>query len=134
MELRENMCILIFYILIFNTFILIYFFIVDTASGLKSLFPTVYRFCLDGYVGSCFVVFIYLFLLFIYLFIYYFSTASTVILIFVVVVVITSFAFVIGVIDAFCGCLVIVAASLILMFSILVLLFAPYFTVNSVGK
>ena len=72
MELRENMCILIFYILIFNTFILIYFFIVDTASGLKSLFPTVYRFCLDGYVGSCFVVFIYLFLLFIYLFIYLF--------------------------------------------------------------
>ena len=70
MELRENMCILIFYILIFNTFILIYFFIVDTASGLKFLFPTVYRFCLDGYVGSCFVVFIYLFLLFIYLFIY----------------------------------------------------------------
>ena len=69
MELRENMCILIFYILIFNTFILIYFFIVDTASGLKFLFPTVYRFCLDGYVGSCFVVFIYLFLLFIYLFI-----------------------------------------------------------------
>ena len=63
---------LIHLILIFNTFILIYFFIVDTASGLKFLFPTVYRFCLDGYVGSCFVVFIYLFLLFIYLFIYLF--------------------------------------------------------------
>ena len=135
MELRENMCILIFYILIFNTFILIYFFIVDTASGLKFLFPTVYRFCLDGYVGSCFVVFIYLFLLFIYLFIYLlFFYRFDCYFIFVVVVVITSFAFVVGVIDGFCGCLVIVAASLILMFSILVLLFAPYFTVNSVDK
>ena len=79
-------------------------------------------------------LFIYFFYSFIYLFIYYFSTTSTVILIFVVVVVITSFAIVVGVIDAFCGCLVIVAAGLILMFSILVLLFAPYFTVNSVDK
>ena len=94
MELRENMCVLIFYILIFNKFILIFFFIVHTASVLKFLFPTVYRFCLEGYIGSCFVVFfIYLF---IYLFIYYFSTASTVILIFLVVVVITSVAFVVG--------------------------------------
>ena len=118
----------------FNIFI---FFIVDTASVLKSLFPTVYRFYLDGYVGGCFCCF-YLFHLFIcliiYLFINYFSTASTVILIFVVVVVITSVAFVVGVIVALCGCLVIVAASLMLMFSILVLLFAPYFTVNSVDK
>ena len=55
MELHENMCILIFS----------FFFIVDTASVLKLLFPTIYRFYLDGYVGGCFVVFNY----FIYLFI-----------------------------------------------------------------
>ena len=133
MELRENVY--------FNIFIL---FIVGTTSILKLVFPTVYYFRLDGYFGGCVVaiivavVFIYLFCflffcLFIYLFII-FSAASTVILIFDVVVVIATVAFVVGVIVAFCVCWVIIVANLMLMFSILVLLFVPYFTVNSVDK
>ena len=58
----------------------------------------------------------------------------TVILIFVVVVVIATVAFVAGFIVTFCVCLVIVDAKLMLMFSILVLLIASYFTVNSEDK
>ena len=58
----------------------------------------------------------------------------TVILIFVVVVVVATVAFVVGAIVAFCVCLVIVAANGMLMFSILVLLSTPYFTVNSSDK
>ena len=73
------------------------------------------------------------FYLLIHLFII-FSADSTVILIFVTVVVIATVAFVVGVIVAFCVCWVIVAANLMLMFSILVLLFVPDFTVNSVDK
>ena len=128
MELRENMYL--------NIFIL---FIVDPTSILKLVFPTIYYFCLDGYFGGrvvaiivivVVVVFIYLF---IYLFIIFFA-ASTVILIFFVVVVITTVAFVAGVIVAFFVCWVIGVANLMLMFSILVLLFVPYFTVNSVDK
>ena len=134
----------------FNIFVL---FIADTTSVLKLVFPTVYCFCLDGYFGGCVVaiivtvvvvavvLFIYLFIyIFIYfaffvcLFIYYFSATSTVVLIFVAVVVIATDAFVVGVILAFRVCLVIVVANLMLMFSILVLLFVPYFTVNSVDK
>ena len=117
-------------------------------------------FCLDGYFDGCVVpitaaavVFIYLcvnlfvflffcFYLFIYLFIYVFiylfiqlfiicSATSTVILIFVVI---GTAPFVVGVIVAFCVRLVIVLASLMLMFSVLVLSFVPYFTVNSVDK
>ena len=134
----------------FNIFVL---FIADTTSILKLVFPTVYCFCLDGYFGGCVVaiivtvvvvavvLFIYLFIyIFIYfaffvcLFIYYFSATSTVGLIFVAVVVIATDAFVVGVILAFRVYLVIVVANLMLMFSILVLLFVPYFTVNSVDK
>ena len=124
----------------FNIFVL---FIVDTTSILTLVFPTIYYFCLDGYIGGCVVaiivtvvvVFIYLFYLFILFFVYLFifSAASTVILIFVVVVVIATAAFVVGVIVAFCACWVIVVANLML-FPMLVLLFVPYFTVNSVGK
>ena len=73
------------------------------------------------------------FYLLIHLFII-FSADSTVILIFVTVVVIATVAFVVGVIVAFCVCWVIVVANLMLMFSILVLLFVPYFTVNTVDK
>ena len=114
------------------------------------MFPTVYFFCLDGYFGGCVVViivivvvvflnfFMYLcinffFRFFIHLFII-FSAASTVILIFVVVAAIAPSAFVVGVIVAFRVCLVIGVANSMLMFSILVLLIAPYFTVNSVDK
>ena len=74
--------------------------------------------------------------LFIYLSVI-FSATSTVILIFVVVVVvvvIANVAFIVGVILAFCVCWVIVAANLMLMFSILVLLFVPDFTVKSIDK
>ena len=73
----------------FNSVVLV---IADTTSILKLVFPTVYCFYLDGYVGGCAAVAIiaittYLFFyLLIYLFIYYFSAALTVILIFVVVV------------------------------------------------
>ena len=116
-------------------------FILDTISILKLVFPTVYCFCLDGYVGGCVlaiivtvVVFIYLFILLFCLFIYYFSAASAGVLFFVAIVVIATVAFVDGVIFVFCMCLVIVAANLMLMFSILVLLFVPYCTVNSVNK
>ena len=63
-----------------------------------------------------------------------FSAALTIILMFVDVVVIATVAFVDGVIIAFCVCLVIVVADSMLMFSILVLLFAPCFTVNSVDQ
>ena len=79
----------------------------------------------------CFVLF------FIYLFIYLFiifSSYLTVILIFVALVAIATVAFVVGVIVAFFVCWVIVVANLMLMFSILVLLFVPSFTVNSVDK
>ena len=72
----------------FNIFVL---FIVDTTSILTLVFPTIYYFCLDGYIGGCVVaiivtvvvVFIYLFYLFILFFVYLFifSAASTVILI-----------------------------------------------------
>ena len=86
-------------------------FILDTTSILKLVFPTVYCFCLDGYVGGCVVAiivtvvgFIYLFIYFVFLFIYYFSAASTVVLFFVVIVVITTVAFVVGVIVVFCMC------------------------------
>ena len=58
----------------------------------------------------------------------------TVILIFVAVVAIATVTFVAGVIVAFCVCWVIVVAKLMLIFSILILLFVPYFTVNSVDK
>ena len=62
----------------FNIFVL---FIVDTTSILTLVFPTIYYFCLDGYIGGCVVaiivtvvvVFIYLFYLFILFFIYLFS-------------------------------------------------------------
>ena len=103
--------------------------------NLKIVFPTASCFCLDGYFGSCVVViivtnvavvFIYLFIYsFIYLFIHFFCflfflficlfttfcAASTGILIFVVIVVIATVAFVVGVIVAFCACLVIVSAN-----------------------
>ena len=133
----------------FNIFVL---FIADTTSILKLVFPTVYCFCLDGYFCGCVVaiivtvvvvvvLFIYLFIyIFIYfaffvcLFIYYFSATSTVVLIFVAVVVIATVAFVVGVILAFRVCLVIVVANLMPLFSSLVLLFVPYWTVNSVDK
>ena len=42
--------------------------------------------------------------------------------------------FVVGIIVAFCMCVVIVVANLMLMFSILVLLCVPYFTANSVNN
>ena len=73
------------------------------------------------------------FYLLIHLFII-FSADSTVILIFVTVVVIATVAFVVGVIVAFCVYWVIVVANSMLIFSILVLLFMPYFTVNTVDK
>ena len=47
---------------------------------------------------------------------------------------IATIAFVAGVIIAFCVCLVIDVANLMLMFPILVLLFVPYFIVNSADK
>ena len=136
----------------FNIFIL---FIVDTTPILKLVFPTIVFPTISVLMVTLVAVllsllllllllflfiyfFIYLFWFFVYLFIYLFiifSAASTVILIFVAVVVIAAVAFVVGVIVAFCVCWVIVAANLMLMFSILVLLFAPYFfTVNSVDK
>ena len=142
----------------FNIFIL---FIVDTTSILKLVFPTVVFPTISVLMVALVAVllpllllllllfFIYLlftyiffylfcsFCFFIYLFIYLFvifSSASTVILIFVAVVIIATVAFVVGVIVAFCVCWVTVVANLMLMFSILVLLFVPYFTVNSVDK
>ena len=76
-------------------------------------------------------LFIYLFIcLFIYLFIYLFIPS---LLIFVAVAIIATVAFVVGVILAFCVCVVIIVANLMLMFSILVLLWVPYFTVNTVN-
>ena len=63
-----------------------------------------------------------------------FSSASTVILVFVAVVVIVAVAIFIGAIVAFCVCWMVVVAGLMRVFSILVLLFAPYFTANSVDK
>ena len=134
MELREKMYL--------NIFVL---FIVDPTSILKLVFPTIYYFCLDGYFGGCVVaiIVIVVVVVFIYLFIYLFIdwfidlfifAASTVILIFFVVVVITTVAFVAVVIVAFFVCWVIGVANLMLMFSILVLLYVPYFTVNSVDK
>ena len=68
--------------------------------------------------------------LFIYLFICLFIPS---LLIFVAVAIIATVAFVVGVIVAFCVCVVIVVANLMLMFSILVLLWVPYFTVNTVN-
>ena len=129
MELRENVY--------FNIFIL---FIVGTTSILKLVFPTVYYFCLDGYFGSCVVAIIAtaVVVAFIYLFInlfIIFSIVSTVILVFVVVVVvIATVAFVVGLMVAFCVCWVIAIGNLMLMFSVLVLLFVPYFAVCNVDK
>ena len=120
--------------------------------GITLVFPTVYYFCLVGHFGGCVVaiivnvvgvayLFIYLFIcLFIYLFTYlsidllFFSATSTVILTFVAVIVIATVALIVGSNIAFCVCLVTVVANLMLMLSILVLLFAPFFTVNSVDK
>ena len=137
-------------------------FIVHTTSILKLVFPTIVFPTISVLMVTLVAVllslllllllllflFIYFFRYFIYLFIYLFiffvlffiyllfiifSSASTVILIFVAVFAITTFAFVVGIIVAFCVCWVIVA-NLMLMFSILVLLFVPSFTVNSVDK
>ena len=88
-----------------NIFVLV---IVDTPPILKLVFPS-------GYCLSWWLLW------------------SNFFLIFVVIVVIATVAFVVVVIAAFCVCLVIIA-KLMRMFSILVLLFAPYFTVNSVDK
>ena len=52
----------------------------------------------------------------------------------VAVVTVATVGFVVRVIVAFCVCWVIVVANLMLMFSILVLLFVPYFTVNTVDR
>ena len=127
MELREKMYL--------NIFVL---FIVDPTSILKLVSPTIYYFCLDGYFGGCVVAIIVtvVVVVFIYLFIYLFIflPLQLLFLFFVVVVVITTVAFVAGFIVAFFVCWVIGVANLMLMFSILVLLFVPYFTVNSVDK
>ena len=82
-------------------------FIGHTTSILKFLFPTPYCFCLDSNLGGCVVVhYSYLCLLLL--------SSLLLLLIFV--------------------CVVIVVVNIMLMFSILVLLCMPYFTVNSVGK
>ena len=74
-------------------------------------------------------LFIHLFILF-HLFII-FSVASTVIFIFVVI---NTVAFIVDVIVAFCVCVVIAVANLMLMFSNQVLLSVPYFNVNFICK
>ena len=48
MELRENICFLIF----------LFFFIVDNASILKLVFSIIYCFCLDSHLSGCVVVII----------------------------------------------------------------------------
>ena len=114
-------------------------FILDTTSILKLVFPTVYCFCLDGYVDGCVVaiivtvvVFIYLFILFFCLFIIFLQLP---LLFFFLLSLLSSLLLLLllGLLLSFV-CVVIVAANLMLMFSILVLLFLPYFTVNSVNK
>ena len=74
-------------------------------------------------------LFIHLFILF-HLFII-FSVASTVIFIFAVI---ATVAFIVDVIVAFCVCVVIAVANLMLMFSNQVLLSVPYFNVNFICK
>ena len=135
----------------FNIFVL---FIVDTTSILKLVFPTIVFPTIFVLIVTLmavllsllllllqlflFILFIYLFCFFVFfnLFIYLFivSATSTFILIFVAVVVIATVSFVVGVTVTFCACCDIVVANLMLTFSVLVLLFVPYFTVNSVNK
>ena len=118
---------------LFNIFVL---FIVDTTSILKLVFPTVYCFCLDGYVGGCVVAiivtvvgFIYLFIYFVFLFIIFLQLP---LLFFFLLSLLSSLLLLLllGLLLSFV-CVVIVAANLMLMFSILVLLFI---SVNSVNK
>ena len=121
MELRENMC-------FFNISVL---FIADATSILKSVFLTVYSFCLDDQFGGCVVAiivgsvvaFFFAFYLFTYLFT--FSVRSTNILVFVVVVVIATVAFAVGVIIAFFVRVVIVVVAIMFLFSIVVFLCVP---------
>ena len=48
MDLRENMCLLIF----------LFFFIVDNTTFLKLVFPVTYCFCLDSLLSGCVVAII----------------------------------------------------------------------------
>ena len=127
----------------FNIFVVC---IVHTTSILKLVLPTIVFRTISVLMVTLVAVLLPLLLLlllflfinfFIYLIFYLFiifSVTLTVILTFVVVVVIATVAFVVWVIIVFCVCWVIIVANLMLMFSILVLLFVPYFTVNSVDK
>ena len=114
----------------FNSVVLV---IADTTSILKLVFPTVYCFCLDGYVGGCAVVAIIAITTYLFIYLLFFCPFDCYSY-FCCRCCIATIAFVAGVIIAFCVCLVIDVANLMLMFPILVLLFMPYFIVNSADK
>ena len=114
----------------FNIFVI---FIEDTTSILKLVFPHCWLFLSWWLFSACAVaivatvvvvvvvaVFIHLFCFLVFLFIYLFFLTLQPLFLFLLLLLLP---FV---------CLVVVVANLMLMFSILVLLFVPYFTVNSV--
>ena len=142
MELHENMCILMFSLCFFSVV-----FIVDSTSILKSVCTTGYCFCLDGDFGGCVVAIIFavvvvsffcFVLVFCFLFIYFFICLFFCCF--------DQYSYLCCRCCHHCRCfccwchhciflcVVIVVVKIMFLFSIVVLLCLPYFTVHTVDK